>query len=269
MDIGAFNVFTMLNRSLIKSNYKLFTAGDYQWTVPAGVKSSTIYLQASGGGAANGTTNGAGGAGASLIILGMPVLPGMILSCLYWDGSNFQVGPPPGGPAGAPASNGTDGKAIRLMFGVPGGSFSATSCLTVSPGKGGTTAGAGGEGGSTINTTVAGGGKAAETSVNPITEWLDLLGLNLKVIRVPGAGGGNKYDGLSYPDGYGGDSPLARGGFPLLVNSAGGGASLFGKGGDANAPGIYGSGGGSKSGAGSSQAGGDGFGLIFWEGKKS
>lgn len=267
MDFGAFNVFAAINKSLIKPQYKLLTAGSHTLTIPVGVRKVSMILVASGGGAANGTTNGAGGAAATLWIRDMPVLPGTIFGAWYWDGSTFQAGPPPGGDAGAPASNGSDGKALRLMIGPTGGFFSATSNITVAPGKGGLTSGVGGEGGSITNTTVAGGGKAAGVGVNAVTEWLDLL--DDYVIRVPGAGGGNYYTGAAFPNGYGGDSPLSRGGFPLAVSSSGGGASLFGKGGNANEEGEYGSGGGSKSGGGASKKGGNGLALIMWEGKRA
>lgn len=267
MDIGAFNVFAALNKSLIKSSYKVLTAGSNTLVIPAGVRKISAILIASGGGAANGTTNGAGGAACTVCIRDMPILPGITLSAWYWDGSTFTAGPPPGGAAGAPAGNGVDGKPLLLVVGDYKANYASTSNIIVAPGKGGLTSGVGGAGGGVTNALTAGGGKAAGVSVNPETEWLNLL--SQYVIRVQGAGGGNYYTGAAYPNGYGGDSPLARGGYPLAVNSAGGGASLFGPGGNANAAGVLGSGGGSKSGGGSSQKGGDGYALIFWEGKNA
>ena len=93
------------------------------------------------------------------------------------------------------------------------------------------------------------------------------------MIRVSGAGGGNDFTGAAFPNGYGGNSPLARGGAPTSVGSAGGGSSLFGDGGTASSmlrsAGILGSGGAGKSSSAAAAAGGDGFCYLFWEGKKS
>ena len=260
MDIGSFNVFSLLNRSLVKTNFFAFDNTNLFWTVPAGVKEISFFMAASGGGGSQ-NAGTCGGAGSVLIVKRMPVFPGMLLGLKYYDGANWLSGLAPGGAFGAAAANGGDGKAQAFGPSQSPSEPSTTTLLICRPGQGGQNTGVSGAGGGITNAVTVGGGKAGVTAAKGLdidgqTDWLDLLEKN--VIRVPGASGAS--------GGHrGGGSPLVAGG-GSGVNGGGGGSSLFGVGGiGSGSPtnGLLG-GGGAKI-----TNGGDGFVVIFWEGKKS
>lgn len=280
MDLGAFNVFSFLNKSTIRPNFKSLVDGDESWTVPDGVFSVTVIMAGAGGGGADGASAGGGGAAATVIIRDMPVLPGMILKVATWTGAAIAFKPGVGGLAGTGAGSGSDGGSTRLYINDPG--YGPTNkvdnrFINAPGGKGGLNTGVGGRGGGTDNTLVAGGGELGGVagnpggSVDPEAYFLD--NLSDRVIRVQGAGGAGAYGGGAFPDGYGGDNVFAQGGNPTSVGSAGGGASLFGKGGQASAAyspsGELGSGGASKSSSAAAGPGGNGFCYLFWNGKKA
>lgn len=271
----AVDVFAFLNKSLIKPRYKELITGDATLVIPEGVKKVNIVMCGGGGGGlSDASYAGGGGGGATKIIYDMPVLPGLTLRAAWYNGIVFTNGPGPGGTPGQA------GKTTRLLIStgtVNNAIPTNTSFINARGGApgGGTT---GGDGASTSNTVGSGGGKpggtgveSKGTSIDLVTEFLDIM-TDKKVIIVPGAGGGAFSAGGA---GAAGGCGLVPGGIGSGNSGGGGGASLFGQGGNGGvggangANGVKGGGGGGAGGAGTAGTGGDGYVFVFWEGKKA